>query len=139
MEVSSSFPAKTVTEFIEYGKKNPGRINFASGGVGTSIHLASELFKMMTGVNMIHVPYRGEAPALTDLIGGQVQVMFGTTPGSIEHIRAGKLRALAVTTAIRSSALPDVPTLAEFVPGYEASSWYGIGAQEHACWNSRQT
>jgi tripartite-type tricarboxylate transporter receptor subunit TctC len=131
MEVNATFPAKTVTEFISYGKANPGKINFASAGVGTSIHLAAELFKMMTAVNMVHVPYRGEAPALTDLIGGQVQVLFGTTPGSIEHIRTGKLRALAVTTAIRSSALPDVPTMAEFLPGFEASSWYGIGAPKN--------
>jgi tripartite-type tricarboxylate transporter receptor subunit TctC len=131
MEVSSSFPAKTVPEFIAYGKANPGTINFGSGGVGTSIHLASELFKMMTGVPMVHVPYRGEAPALTDLIGGRIQVMFGTTPASIEHIRSGELRALAVTTAKRSSVLPDIPAMAEFIPGYEASSWYGIGAPKN--------
>ena len=128
MVVNPSFPAKTVPEFIAYAKANPGKINMASAGNGTRAHVAGELFKMMTGVNMVHVPYRGAAPALTDLIGGQVQVMFDTMPSSIEHIRAGKLRALAVTTATRSEALPDMPTVGEFVPGYEASAWYGVGA-----------
>ena len=128
MVVNPSVPAKTVPEFIAYAKANPGKINMASGGTGSPSHVAGELFKMMTGVDMLHVPYRGAAPALTDLIGGQVQVMFATMPSSIEHIRAGKLRALAVTTATRSEALPDMPTVAEFVPGYEASDWYGIGA-----------
>ena len=128
MVVNPSVPAKTVPEFIAYAKANPGKINMASAGSGSPPHLAGELFKMMTGIDMVHVPYRGAAPALTDLIAGQVQVMFGTLPSSIEHIRAGKLRALAVTTAARSDALPDVPTVGEFVPGYEASAWYGIGA-----------
>ena len=128
MVVNPSVPAKTVPEFIAYAKANPGKINMASAGNGTAAHVAGELFKMMTGVNMVHVPYRGAAPALTDLLGGQVQVMFDTMPASIEYIRAGKLRALAVTTATRSEALPDVPTVGEFVPGYEASAWYGIGA-----------
>ena len=124
MVVNPSVPAKTVPEFIAYAKANPGKINMASAGNGAAPHVAGELFKMMTGVNMVHVPYRGAAPALTDLIGGQVQVMFDTMSSSIEHIRAGKLRALAVTTATRSEALPDMPTVGEFVPGYEASAWY---------------
>ena len=128
MEVNPSFPVKTVPEFIAYAKANPGKINFASGGSGGPVHVSGELFKMLTGVNMVHVPYRGETPALIDLLGGQVQVMFGSLPASIEHIRAGKLRALAVTTAARSLVLPDVPTVAEFVPGYEASAWFGLGA-----------
>jgi tripartite-type tricarboxylate transporter receptor subunit TctC len=128
MEVHPSFPAKTVPEFIAYAKANPGRINMASGGNGTAAHVTGELFKMMTGINMTHVPYRGSAPALTDLIGGQVQVTFDPLPSSIEHIRAGKLRALAVTTIVRSEALPDVPTVGDFVPGFEASAWYGVGA-----------
>ena len=123
MEVNPSFPVKTVAEFIAYAKANPGKINMASAGIGTSPHVSGELFKMMTGVDMVHVPYRGGAPALTDLIGGQVQVMFDNLSSSIEHIRAGKLRALAVTTATRSEALPDVPTVGDFVPGYEASCW----------------
>jgi tripartite-type tricarboxylate transporter receptor subunit TctC len=127
MEVHASFPAKTVPEFIAYTKANPGKLNMASGGNGTPLHVAGELFKMIAGVDMIHVPYRGEAPALTDLIGGQVQVMFGVMPASIEHIRAGKLRALAVTGTARSEVLPDLPTVSEFLPGYEASGWYGIG------------
>jgi len=127
MEVHASFPAKTVPEFISYTKANPGELNMASGGNGTPLHVAGELFKMIAGVDMIHVPYRGEAPALTDLIGGQVQVMFGVMPASIEHIRAGKLRALAVTGTARSEVLPDLPTVSEFLPGYEASGWYGIG------------
>jgi tripartite-type tricarboxylate transporter receptor subunit TctC len=128
MEVNPSIPAKTVPEFIAYAKANPGKINFASGGIGTSIHLSGELFKMMTGVDMQHVPYRGNGPALTDLLGGQVQIMFDTMPAAIGYVRADKLRALAVTTAARSEALPDVPTVGEYVPGYEASSLYGVAA-----------
>jgi tripartite-type tricarboxylate transporter receptor subunit TctC len=128
MVVYPSFPAKTVPEFIAYAKANPGKINMASSGNGAAAHMSGELFKMMTGVNMVHVPYRGTAPALTDLLGGQVQVMFGSMPASIEYIRAGKLRALAVTTSTRSQVLPDIPTVAEFVPGYEASGWSGVGA-----------
>src|SRR4051812_43996640 len=128
MEVNPSIPAKTVPEFIAYAKANPGKINFASGGIGTSIHLSGELFKMMAGIDMQHVPYRGNGPALTDLLGGQVQIMFDTMPAAIGYVRADKLRALAVTTAMRSEALPDVPTVGEYVPGYEASSLYGIAA-----------
>jgi tripartite-type tricarboxylate transporter receptor subunit TctC len=128
MVVNPAFPAKTVPEFIAHAKANPGKLNMASSGNGTPQHIAGELFKMMTGINMLHVPYRGVAPALTDLFGGQVQVMFNSTPPSVEHIKAGTLRALAVTTATRSDALPDVPTVAEFVPGYEASGWLGVGA-----------
>jgi tripartite-type tricarboxylate transporter receptor subunit TctC len=127
MEVNPKVPAKTVAEFITYAKANPGKVNWASSGNGTSVHLSGELFKLMTGVNLTHVPYRGSAPALTDMIGGQVQVMFDNMPSSIEHIRAGKLRALAVTTSVRSDALPDVPVLADTVPGYEASAWFGVG------------
>ena len=128
MEVNPSFPAKTVREFITYAKANPGKINFASGGIGSAGHVGGELFKFMAGVEMVHVPYKGSAPALTDLIGGQVQVMFDLIISSIEHIRAGKLNALAVTTATRLEVLPDIPTVGEFVPGYEASAWQGIGA-----------
>ena len=128
MEVNPSLPPKSVPEFIAYAKANPGKVNYASGGNGTAQHLTGELFKMMTGVDMVHVPYRGAAPALTDLIGGQVQVMFGDMPSSIEHIRAGTLRPLAVTTTARSEALPDLPPVGDFVPGYEASTWYGLGA-----------
>ena len=128
MEINPDVPAKSVQEFIDYAKSHPGKINMASSGNGTSVHLSGELFKLMTGVNLQHVPYRGAAPALTDLISGQVQLMFDNMPSSIEHIRAGKLRALAVTTAVRSPALPDVPTVAETVPGYEASAWFGMGA-----------
>jgi tripartite-type tricarboxylate transporter receptor subunit TctC len=128
MAVNPTVSAKTVPEFIAYAKANPGKINMASGGVGTSPHVAGELFKMMAGVNLVHVPYRGAGPALTDLLGGQVQVYFASIVGSIEYIRAGRLRALAVTTATRSDALPDIPTVGEFLPGYEASIWYGIGA-----------
>jgi tripartite-type tricarboxylate transporter receptor subunit TctC len=124
--VNPSVPAKSIPEFIAYAKANPGRINMASAGVPS--HTAGELFKMMAGIDMVHVPYRGGGPALTDLLGGQVQVLFVTTVSSIEHIRAGRLRALAVTTATRSDQLPDIPTVAEFVPGYEASYWAGIGA-----------
>jgi len=127
MQVHPSFAAKTVTEFITHAKAAPGKLAVASSGAGTASHLASGLFKMMAGVDMLDVPYRGEAPALTDLLGGQVQVMFGTLTSSIEYIRAGKLRPLAVTTAMRSQALPDVPTVGEFVPGYEASTWNGVG------------
>jgi tripartite-type tricarboxylate transporter receptor subunit TctC len=128
MVVNPSFPAKTVSEFIAYSKANPGKINMASGGIGNVTHVAGELFKMMTGVKMLHVPYRGGAPALADLLGGQVQVYFAGMPESIEYIKAGKLRALAVTTAARSDALRDIPTMADFVPGYEASVWIGVGA-----------
>jgi tripartite-type tricarboxylate transporter receptor subunit TctC len=127
MLVHPSFPARTVTEFITYAKANPGRINMASAGSGSSPRLAGELFKLMTGIEMVHVPYRGGAPAMSDLIAGQVQVMFSNLPAA-EYIRAGKLRALAVTTASRSDELPDVPTVGEFVPDYEASAWYGLGA-----------
>ena len=128
MEVNPSVPAKTVPEFIAYAKANPGKLNMASSSTGSTIHVAGELFKMMTGINMVHVPYRGGAPALTDMISGQVQVMFDNLPTSIEFIKAGKLRPLAVTTATRSDVLPDLPTVADFVPGYEASAWYGVGA-----------
>jgi tripartite-type tricarboxylate transporter receptor subunit TctC len=128
MAVHPSFPAKTISEFIAYARANPGKINFASSGNGTVNHVAGELFKAMAGVNMVHVPYRGMAPALTDLLGGQVQLYFGSIPASIEYIKAGKLRALAVTTATRSQALTDIPTVGEFLPGYEASGWQGVGA-----------
>jgi tripartite-type tricarboxylate transporter receptor subunit TctC len=131
MVVHPSVPAKTVPEFIAYAKANLGKINMGSGGIGGPSHVAGELFKMMAGVDLVHVPYRGVAPALTDLIGGQVQVIFSTMTGSIEYIRTGKLRALAVTTAMRAEALPDIPTVGEFVPGYEASSWYGLGAPKN--------
>ena len=128
MEVHPSVPAKTVPEFIAYAKANPGKINMASPGIGTTPHLAGELFKMRAGVDMVHVPYRGGGPALTDLLGGQVQVYFPGTVSSIEYIKTGRLRALAVTAATRSEALPDLPTVGEFVPGYEASNWFGVGA-----------
>jgi tripartite-type tricarboxylate transporter receptor subunit TctC len=128
MEVNPSVPAKTIPEFIAFAKAKPGKLNMASAGNGTPAHVAGELFKMMTGVNMLHVPYRGGAPALTDLLGGQVQVMFPVMSSTIEHIKAGRLRALGVTTATRSAALPDIPTVGDAVPGYEASSVYGIGA-----------
>src|SRR3954467_3611612 len=128
MTVSASFPAKTVPEFIAYAKANPGKINQGSSGNGTTQHLAGELFKMMTGVDFLHVPYKGGAQAIGDLLGGQVQVLFEPLPASIQHIRSGKLRALGVTTAARSEALPDVPTVGEFVPGYEASGWNGVCA-----------
>jgi tripartite-type tricarboxylate transporter receptor subunit TctC len=123
-----SIPSSTVPEFIAHAKANPGKLTMASGDVGTPSHLAGQLFKMMTGVDMVHVPYRGVAAALTDLLGGQVQVTFASMPSSIAYIRAGKLRLLAVTTATRSELLPDIPTISEFFPGYEASGWYGIGA-----------
>jgi tripartite-type tricarboxylate transporter receptor subunit TctC len=128
MVANLSVPAKTVPEFIAYAKANPSKLNMGSGGIGTPSHVAGELFKMMTGVDMVHVPYRGVAPALTDLIGGQMQVTFSGIASAIEYIRTGRLRALAVTTAKRSDALPDIPAVGEFVPGYEASNWYGIGA-----------
>ncbi|HMG77682.1 MAG TPA: tripartite tricarboxylate transporter substrate binding protein [Xanthobacteraceae bacterium] len=128
MEVHPSVPAKTVPEFIAYAKANPHKINMASAGNGSVQQVAGELFKMMAGVDMVHVPYKGAGPALVDLLGGQMQVMFDTTPGSIAHIKAGQLRALAVTTTSRADALPDLPTVGDFVPGYEASQWYGLVA-----------
>ena len=131
MVVNPSFPAKTVPEFIAYAKANPGKISFASPGNGTGSHMSGELFKMMTGINIVHVPYRGTAPVITDLLGGQVQVSFVSMPGSIEYIRAGKLHPLAVTSATRSAELPDIPTVGEFVSGYEASLFYGIGAPKN--------
>ena len=127
MEVNPSFPAKTVAEFIAYAKANPSKINWATSGNGTSVHLSGELFKMMTGVQLTHIPYKGSAPALTDLLAGTVDVIFDNMPPSLPHIRAGKLRALAVTTNVRSEALPDVPTVADTVPGYEASAFFGMG------------
>jgi tripartite-type tricarboxylate transporter receptor subunit TctC len=131
MVVALSVRAKTLGDFIADAKANPGKINMASAGTGTPNHMSGELFKAVSGVDMIHVPYRGGAPALTDLLGGQVQVMFGVIPSSIEYIRAGKLRALAVTTGTRLDVLPDVPTVAELVPGYEATTWNGIGAPKN--------
>jgi tripartite-type tricarboxylate transporter receptor subunit TctC len=128
MEVNPSVPARTVPEFIAYAKANPAAVNMATSGVGTTQHVSGELFKMMTGITMLDVSYRGSGPALTDLIGGQVQVMFDTIPSSIEYIKSGKLRALAVTTGTRADALPDLPTVGQFVQGYEATSYYGIGA-----------
>jgi tripartite-type tricarboxylate transporter receptor subunit TctC len=128
MEVNPAVPAKTVPEFIAYAKTNPGKLNMASGGNGTNTHVAGELFKTMAGINMIHVPYRGEAPALIDLLGGQVQVLFGSVAAGKEYVRADRLRALAVTTATRSEALPDIPTMGDFLPGYEAGAFYGICA-----------
>jgi tripartite-type tricarboxylate transporter receptor subunit TctC len=128
MVVHPSVPATTVPQFIAYAKANPGKITMASGGIGSTGHISGELFKMMAGIDMVHVPYRGGGPALNDLLGGQVQVYFATTVSSIGYIRAGRLRALAVTTATRSDALPDIPTVAEFVPGYESSFWLGVGA-----------
>lgn len=126
MTVTKNFPAKTVQEFIDYGKKNPGKINMASSGAGTSVHLSGELFKYMTGIDMKHVPYKGAGPAITDLIGGQVDVLFDNMPSIIGHIRSGSVRALGVTSAQRSPALPDVPSVSETVPGYEASAWFGV-------------
>jgi tripartite-type tricarboxylate transporter receptor subunit TctC len=131
MQVNPSVPVKTVPEFIAYAKANPAKLNMASAGNGTPQHVSGELFKMMAGVNMTHVPYRGSAPALTDLLGGQVQIVFDTTLASIEYIRAGRLRPLAVTTATRLEALPEIPTVNDFLPGYEASGWYGVGAPKN--------
>jgi tripartite-type tricarboxylate transporter receptor subunit TctC len=131
MAVHPSFPAKTVSEFIAYARANPGKVNMASGGNGTAGHLSGELFKLLAGLNMVHVPYRGEAPALTDMLAGHVQAMFGTMPASIEYVRAGKLRPLAVTSARRSELLPDLPTVGDFVPGYETSAWQGVGAPKN--------
>jgi tripartite-type tricarboxylate transporter receptor subunit TctC len=128
MVINPSVPAKTVPEFIAYAKANPGKISMGSGGIGTPGHVDGELFKMMAGVDLVHVPYRGGGPVMTDLLGGQVQVLFGSTSLTIEQIRAGKLRALAVTTATRWEGLPDLPTVSEFLPGYEASAWSGVGA-----------
>jgi tripartite-type tricarboxylate transporter receptor subunit TctC len=126
--VNPSVPATTVPEFIAYAKANPGKISMASPGIGTTPHLNGELFKVMTGINMVHVPYRSAAAVMTDLLSGQVQLYFGTTASSLEYVRAGKLRALAVTIERRLDALPDIPAVAEFVPGYEASGWFGVGA-----------
>ena len=127
MEVHPSVPVSTVPEFIAYAKANPGKVNYASAGMGTPQHVSAELFKMMTGVNMVHVPYRGAAPALIDMLAGQVQVMIDPLPASIEHIRSGSLRPLAITTPTRFPALPDLPTVNEFVPGFVADTWYGAG------------
>jgi tripartite-type tricarboxylate transporter receptor subunit TctC len=129
--VHPSFPANTVPEFIVYAKANPGKVSFGSAGIGTMAHMAPELFKVMAGVDLVHVPYRGLAPAVTDLIGGQVQAIFATTPTAIGHIRSGKLRGLAVTSAMRSEALPDLPTIGEFLPGYEATFLVGLGAPKN--------
>jgi tripartite-type tricarboxylate transporter receptor subunit TctC len=131
MEVNPSVPARTVPELIAYATSNPGKISMASAGVGSGPHAAGELFKMMAGVNLVHVPYRGQGPALTDLLGGQVQVYFAGVPSSIQYIRAGKLRALAVTATTRSEVLPDIPTLSDFLPGYEASFWGGFCAPKN--------
>jgi tripartite-type tricarboxylate transporter receptor subunit TctC len=128
MEINPDVPAKTVPEFISYAKANPGKLNYASSGTGSSLHVISELFKMMAGIDMVHVPYRGGAPALIDLLSGQVQVMFDTIPAAIDYIRDGKLRALAVTTATRSPTLPDVPSMSEFIPEFQAGSWWGLAA-----------
>jgi len=131
MEVHPSFPANTVPDFIAYAKANPGKINMASAGIGGPQHVAGELFKFMAGVDLVHVPYRGSTPALTDLLRGQVQVMFDVTPSSVPHIKAGKLRPLAVTTTARLDVLPDVPVMADFLPGYEASAWIGFGVPKN--------
>ena len=128
VDVNPSLPVKSIPELIAYAKTNPGKLNMASSGNGSTIHMSGELFKMMTGINMVHVPYRGGAPALTDLIAGQVHVMFDNLPTSAEHVRSGRLRGLAVTGTARSHVLPDLPTVADFLPGYEASAWYGLGA-----------
>jgi tripartite-type tricarboxylate transporter receptor subunit TctC len=128
MEVNPDVPARTVAEFIAYAKSNAGKVSFASAGTGTGMHMSAELFKLMTGVDMLHVPYRGSAPALTDLMAGRTQVMFDSIPSSIGYVKAGKLRALAVTTLVRLAALPDVPTVADTVPGYEVSGWFGLVA-----------
>ena len=132
MEVHPSVPAKTVPEFMAYAKANPGKLNMASAGTGSATHLTGELFKMMTGLNILHVPYRGAGPALIDLIGGQVQLYFDAIPASIEHIKAGKLRALAVTTVTRSELLPETPPLSDFLPDYDVSGWFGVGAPARA-------
>jgi tripartite-type tricarboxylate transporter receptor subunit TctC len=129
--LNPSVPATTVPEFIGYAKANPGKINMASAGNGSAPHMAGELFKMMAGVNLVHIPYRGQGPALTDLLGGDVQVLFATAPGTTDYIRTGKLRALAVTSAARAEVLPELPTVADFVPGYEASQWYGLAAPKN--------
>ena len=129
--VNPSLPIKSIPELIAYAKANPGKLNMASSGNGSTIHMSGELFKMMTGINMVHVPYRGGAPALTDLIAGQVHVMFDNIPTSAEHVKSGRLRGLAVTGPTRSEILPDLPTVADFIPGYEASAWYGLGAPKH--------
>ena len=131
MVANPSVPAKTVPEFIAYAKADPGKINMAAPGIGSPQHISGELFKMMTGVNIVSVPYRGGAPAIADLLGGQVQVYFPAVIAAIEYIRSGKLRALAVTSATRSEVLPDIPTMSEFVPGYEASFWLGLGAPKN--------
>ncbi len=131
MVVHPSLPANTVPEFIAHAKANPSTINYASAGIGSSRHMAGELFKMMAGINMVHVPYRGSAPALTSVLGGQVQVMFASMPSSIGYVRASQLRALAVTTATRSDTLPDIPTVGDFLPGFEASPFYGVGAPKN--------
>ena len=130
MVINPSFPAQTVPEFIAYAKANPGKVNMASAGNGSAAHLAGELFMSMTGISMVHVPYRGQAPAIADVLAGQVQVLFATSPASMEHVKAGKLKALAVTTSVRAEALPDLPTVGDFVAGYEASAWYGVGAPQ---------
>lgn len=129
--VNPSLPIKSIPELIAYAKANPGKLNMASSGNGSTIHMSGELFKMLTGINMVHVPYRGGAPALTDLIAGQVHVMFDNIPTCAEHVKSGKLRGLAVTSTTRSEVLPDLPTVADFLPGYEASAWYGIGAPKN--------
>ena len=126
--LNPSVPAKTVPELIAYAKANPGKVNMASAGNGSAPHLAGELFKMMAGVDLVHIPYRGQGPALTDLLGGQVQVLFATTPGTTEYISSGKLRALAVTSATRAEMLPELPPIGDFVPGYDTSQWYGLCA-----------
>jgi tripartite-type tricarboxylate transporter receptor subunit TctC len=128
MEVHPSVPVHTVPEFIAYARANPGKINMASAGTGSPVHVAGELFMMLTGTKLVHVPYRGSAPAITDMLGGQMQVIFDTVPTSLEHIRAGKLRPLAVTTAKRLDVLPDVPTVADFLPGFEAGAWQALSA-----------
>ena len=129
--VNPAVPAQSLAEFISYAKANPGKVNMASAGSGSAPHMAGELFKMMTGVDMVHVPYRGQGPALTDLLGGQVQILFAAAPGTTDYVKTGKLRALAVTTATRMQEMPDIPTVGDFVPGYEASQWYGFAAPKN--------